>query len=44
MAELQAAKEAGADAVMARGAFSRRLGEILRDLDGGTQVGDELEE
>ena len=28
------AKEAGADVVLARGAFDRRLGEVLRELDG----------
>jgi hypothetical protein len=31
----EAAREAGADAVLARGAFDRRLGEILRELAAG---------
>jgi hypothetical protein len=41
VALLGAAKAAGADAVMARGAFSRRLGEILVELEAGRAVGDE---
>jgi hypothetical protein len=42
--KLRAAKAAGADAVMARGAFSRSLPRILRDLEDGHGVQDELEE
>jgi len=32
---LAAAREAGADRVLARGAFGHRLGEILRELEAG---------
>lgn len=42
--KLRAAKEAGADAVMARGAFARSLPRILRELEDGSVVRDELEE
>lgn len=41
---LRRAKEAGADAVMARGAFSHRLPAILKELEGGGAVEDDLEE
>jgi hypothetical protein len=42
---LRAAKEAGADAVMARGAFAGRLPEILRGLDmNPATVGDDPRE
>jgi hypothetical protein len=33
----EAARVAGADQVLARGAFDRRIGEILRELDGTTE-------
>jgi hypothetical protein len=42
--KLRAAKAAGADAVMARGAFSRALPRVLRDLEEGHGVVDEVEE
>lgn len=42
--KLRAAKEAGADAVMARGAFSRALPRVLRELEEGRGVEDEVEE
>jgi hypothetical protein len=42
--KLRAAKQAGADAVMARGAFARSLPRILRELEEGTAVRDEMEE
>lgn len=42
--KLRAAKESGADAVMARGAFARSLPRILRELEDGAAVGDALEE
>ncbi len=41
---LRAAKAAGANAVMARGAFNARLAETLKALSGGTRVGDDLHE
>jgi hypothetical protein len=41
---LRRAKEAGADAVMARGAFARGLVRILTELERGSSVQDELEE
>lgn len=40
----RALKAAGADAALARGAFARRLPELLVELDGGGRVGDEMEE
>lgn len=42
--KLQAAKEAGADAVMARGAFSRKLDAILKELEEGATVADDMVE
>ena len=42
--KLRAAKAAGADAVMARGAFARSLPRILRELEDGAAVRDEMEE
>lgn len=39
-AELDAARAAGADTVLARGAFDRRLPEILTDLNAGAPTGD----
>lgn len=42
--KLRAAKAAGADAVMVRGAFSRHLPDVLRELEAGEPVADEMEE
>ena len=42
--KLRAAKEAGADSVMARGAFSRRLVAVLRELEDGAGVDDDMVE
>ena len=42
--DLHAAKAAGADAVMARGAFAGRMPEILKRLEGEEQVQDDLHE
>lgn len=41
---LQAARAAGADSVMARGAFNARLPEVLKALSGGSSVADDLHE
>jgi hypothetical protein len=42
--KLRAAKAAGADAVMARGAFGRHLPAILTELEKGGAVQDDVEE
>jgi hypothetical protein len=44
VAKLRAAKAAGADAVMARGAFARQLPAILKELEEGGAVQDDVEE
>lgn len=41
---LEAARRAGADAVMARGAFNARMSEVLRDLASGAAVEDVMED
>jgi CheY-like chemotaxis protein len=41
---LAAAREAGADAVLARGAFSRALIRILRELESGSAVSGQAED
>lgn len=42
--KLRAAKQAGADAVLARGAFGRSLPAILRELESGGSVQDDVED
>ena len=42
--KLRAAKQAGADAVHARGAFGRSLPAILRELESGGSVQDDVED
>ena len=44
VAKLRAAKAAGAAAVMARGAFARQLPAILKELEEGGAVQDDVEE
>ncbi|MFN7019929.1 MAG: hypothetical protein ACK4WH_01210 [Phycisphaerales bacterium] len=41
---MAAAKRAGADAVMARGAFNAGMPGVLRDLASGAEVGDLMED
>ncbi len=44
VAEMQAAKAAGADTVMARGAFSTRMSNVIKDLATGAAIADFAED